>query len=100
MRPAATLGPQDELYLELFEVPETFLVRRWVSEADMEFIKQTVKTPLPEDVVFKGFKIITLPLGKITDEDVLITFKLDETGNLRIKYGQEGKEVETGLRLQ
>ena len=100
VRPAATLGPQDELYLELFEVPETFLVRRWVSEADMEFIKQTVKTPLPEDVVFKGFKIITLPLGKITDEDVLITFKLDETGNHWIKYGQEGKEVETGLRLQ
>src|SRR3990170_389944 len=99
-RPAATLGPQDELFLELFEVPETFIVRRWVSEADMEFIKQTVKTPLPEDVVFKGFKIITLPLGKVTDEDVLITFKLDETGNLKIKYGPEGKEVETGLRLQ
>ena len=99
-RPAATLGPQDELFLELFEVPETFIVRRWVNEADMEFIKQTVKTPLPEDVVFKGFKIITLPLGKVTDEDVLITFKLDETGNLKIKYGPEGKEVETGLRLQ
>ncbi|MEK7850754.1 MAG: Hsp70 family protein, partial [Deltaproteobacteria bacterium] len=94
---ANTLGAQDEMYLELFEVPESLIFRKWVSEEGKEFIKQEIKytteTPL------KGFEIITLPI-KESPDSAEMTFCINETGHLKIKYGKEAVELETAIRLQ
>jgi len=97
LKPGRTLGAQKEVFLELFEVPENLVTRRWVKEADMEFIKQVLKSK-DEAVELKGFKIVTLPLE---DGDALdATLCVDEAGNLRIRYGRERKELDAGIRLQ
>lgn len=96
--PARTLGIQDEIYLELFEVPENLLARRWVMESGMEFIKQEIM-PI-KDAALKGLKIITLPFKEPIDRDIYITFKIKDTGHLSVRYGEENTEIETGIRLQ
>lgn len=95
--PANILGIQDEIYLELFEVPEGLIVRRWVTEGGIEFIKQEIK--YTHGMSLKGFEIITLP-AKESPDDADMTFCINETGHLKIKYGKEAVELETTIRLQ
>lgn len=96
--PARTLGVQNEIYLELFEVPESLIARRWVAEAGMEFIKQEIKQT--KDTALKAFKIITMPFQEAPCEDIGVTLCVNDKGHLTIRYGKENAEIETGIRLQ
>ena len=96
--PARTLGAQDEIYLELFEVPESMVIRKWAAEAGMEFIQQEIKQS--KDMALTGLNIVTLPFKKPIDEDTYITFRVDDRAHLLIRYGKENATIETGLRLQ
>ena len=96
--PAKTLGEQSQIYLELFEVSDRYIVRRWEKEGDMEFIKQVIKPA--DDMVLKDLRIITLHYDEPVEDDTPITFCVDETGQLKIRYGKHNKEVETLVRLQ
>ena len=64
----------------------------------MEFIKQVIKPA--DDMVLKDLRIITLYYDEPVEDDTSITFCVDETGQLRIRYGKHNKEVETEVRLQ
>ncbi len=96
--PAKKLSVQNEVFIELFEVPESLIVRRWVMESGIEFIKQELKQT--NDIALNGLKTITLPFNEPLNEDVPVTFCVNETGHLIIKYGNENKVLEAGLRLQ
>lgn len=96
--PARTLGAQDEIYLELFEVPESMVIRKWVAEAGMEFIQQEIKQS--KDMALTGLNIVTLPFKEPIDEDTYITFRVDDRAHLVIRYGKENATIESGLRLQ
>ncbi len=99
IKPARTLGAQREMYLEIFEVPENLVTRRWVRESGMEFIKQVIKHSYDE-VELHGFKAVTLSFDEPVEEDIEVTFCVDASGAVRIRYGRDGKEVPTELRLQ
>ncbi len=99
VKPANTLGPQNEIYIELFEVPEAYITRRWVSESGVEFIKQIIKD-VEKKIELKPLKVTTLTFEQSEDEGVSVTFCVDDTGGLKIKYGKESTEIDTGLRLQ
>ncbi len=96
--PAKTLGEQSKLYLELFEVPDRHIIRRWEREGAMEFIKQVIKPT--DDMALKDLRIITLNYDEPVEDYSQITFCVDETGQLKIRYGKHDKEVETEVRLQ
>lgn len=98
LTPGRTLGPQNEIYIELAEVPETLITRRWVTEAGVEFLRQAIRQE--KDITLKGLKIITLTFEQPLEEDVAVTFCIDESGDLKIRYGKEDRELKTGLRLQ
>jgi molecular chaperone DnaK (HSP70) len=98
LSPARTLGIQNEIYLELFEVPENMVTRRWVTESGVEFIKQEIKQV--KDISLKGFNIITLSFKEPLNEDVYITFCVNDKGHLMVRYGRENIELETGIRLR
>lgn len=96
--PAKTLGEQNQLYLELFEVPDRYVIRRWEREGGMEFIKQVLKPA--DDMALKDLRIITLSYDEPVEDYTQITFCVDETGQLKVRYGKHDKEVETEVRLQ
>lgn len=96
--PAKTLGEQKQIYIELFEVPDKYIVRRWEREGSMEFIKQVIKPA--DDMALKDLRIITLYYDEPVEDYTQITFCIDENGHLKIRYGKHDKEVETGVRLQ
>ncbi len=60
-------------------------------------IKQALKHT--EDMALKSFKIVTLPFRKPLKEDIYVTFCVDNTGHLKVRYGNND-EIETGIRLQ
>ncbi len=99
---AKTHGVQNEIFIELFEIPEAHVSRRWVSESGMEFIKQIPKQI--EGVELKGFKVVTLPFEAPIEGEVYITFAVDEQGNLTVRYGpseqEQGHRIRTEIRLQ
>ena len=100
LRAGNTLGPQDKVYLEFFEIPERLLTRRWINESGMEFIKQTLKGPDVE-ASLKALKIIPLSPninGAPIDEDIMLTMLVDEAGNLSLRHGET--MIETEIRLQ
>lgn len=100
--PARIIGEQHEIYLELLEVPEKHIIRRWEKEGGAEFIKQVMKPE--EDMALKELKIITLRIDEAEsidkDIDINVTFCVNESGEMKIKYGQNNKEIDTGIRLQ
>jgi len=96
--PARKLSVQNEIFIELFEVPESLIVRRWVMESGIEFIKQELKQT--KDITLNGLKTVSLRFNESLSEDLNVTFCIDEKGHLAIKYGKENKVLETGLRLQ
>ena len=98
VKPARKLGVQSEISLELFEVPENLIARRWITESGMEFIKQELA--LPKEVTLNSMHTITLPLRETQNGDVHITFHVNETGHLSIDSGADGIHNETGIRLQ
>ena len=97
-RPARKLGVQTDMTIELFEVPENLLTRRWVSEEGIEFLKQEMKEAA--DLTLSGLKPVTVKLPGEDTEEVLVTFCIDQSGSLSLKYAPDGEAVDTGLRLQ
>lgn len=95
--PARTLGEQKEIYLELFEVPEHHIARRWERENGIEFIKQELKST--NNITLPPLRIISITFDEPITESVNITFSVNEKGNIRINY-DKGKEIHTGIRLQ
>lgn len=96
--PAKTLGEQKQIYIELFEVPDRYIIRRWEREGDMEFIKQVLKPA--DDMTLKDLRIITLSYDEPVEDYTQITFCVDETGLLKIRYSKHDREVATEVRLQ
>lgn len=109
INPAATLGGQKEMFLEFFEIPENLIARRWVSESNMEFIKQVLRHT-DQEVALAGLKVVTLDVAGHTGQDsvdaedgdtqVRVVFCVDEGGNLTVRYGKQNRVIETGIRLQ
>jgi len=98
LRPARKLGTQTEMTIELFEVPENLLTRRWVTEEGIEFLKQEMKEPA--DLTLSGLKPVNVKLVDEEVEELLVSFCVDQSGNLTLKFSPGGAPVETGLRLQ
>lgn len=98
IKPAKKLGAQKEVYLELFEVPESILMRKWVMESGIEFIKQEIRPG--HGMTLNGLKTVTLDYKEPIDEEALITLCIGESGLLSVKYGPENTLFETDLRLQ
>lgn len=98
LTPARKLGVQNEVSLELYEVPEGNIVRRWVSEGDLEFLKQELKQS--ETSVLNPLNIVTLSFKEAVKGDIFATFCIDSGGVLTLRYGPENTVMETGLRLQ
>jgi len=98
MTPARKLGEQKEITIELFEVPESLLARRWIVEEGVEFLKQDLKEAAA--LALAGLKPITLSFGADAPEEVRVTFCVTSAGEVALKYGLDGKTVETGLKLQ
>ncbi|MDO8446660.1 MAG: Hsp70 family protein [Deltaproteobacteria bacterium] len=98
IRPARKLGIQNELSLELFEVPERIIVRRWVAESGIEFIAQDIQHG--RDITLTGLKTVTLPFEEGGDSNLDIQLYVNETGQLSLKYGDQDRVIETGVRLQ
>lgn len=96
--PAKKLGSQKDISVELFEVPESLVARRWLREDGVEYLRQELAET--KGVVLNALKTITLPYDEPLTEDQFISFKIDESGNLSIKYGPQKTDMETGLRLQ
>lgn len=98
MAPARKLGEQKEITIELFEVPESLLVRRWIVEDGVEFLKQEIKEA--GSAALTGLKPVTLSFGADAPHEVRVTFCVTSAGEVAIKYGPNDKTVETGLKLQ
>ena len=96
--PSRTLGIQDEIYIELFEIPDSLINRRWEKESGLEFIKQVMKPTTNAEL--KSFKIVSLPFNKPLEVDINITFCVDSLGYLKIQYGSQQTELQAGIRLQ
>jgi hypothetical protein len=99
LRPARTLGAaQNAMLIELFEAPESLVVRRWVSEGGTEFIKQVLRHDAT--IEMKPLKKISLEFEKPIEDEVVLTFSLDAGGHLTIRHGEDGSIVDAGVRLQ
>lgn len=98
VRPARKLGLQKDMTIELFEIPERLLARRWVVEDGMEYLKQEIKETAGE--ALPGLKPFTLPFNDAVPDEALVTFCVSGSGEVTVKYGPRGKTVETGLKLQ
>ncbi len=98
VRPAKKLGFQSEIYVELFEVPESLITRKWVIEGGVEFLKQELRQF--NDLNLTGLKTITLSYREPLDGDTEITLSVDGGGHLSVVYGPQNTVLETGLRLQ
>ncbi len=97
LSPANLLGEQDQIYIELFEIPENLITRRWVAEGGMEFIKQMIKHS--DNLELKGFRIIYIPLTRNADEGTDVSFRVDKDGHLSLRYA-EHTTLKTDIRLQ
>ncbi|MCL4874550.1 Hsp70 family protein [bacterium] len=98
LRPARKLGLQREITIELFEIPERLLARRWVVEDGIEYLKQELKETAGE--AMPGLKPFTLVFEEAVPDEVHVAFCVSGSGEVSLKYGPHGKTVETGLKLQ
>ncbi|MBE9502594.1 MAG: Hsp70 family protein [Proteobacteria bacterium] len=99
MKPARTLGVQSEIYVELYEVPEALIARRWVKESGKELIRQYLKQS-EKDVELKALKIVTITFNEPLEETVDVAFCIDENRKVKVKCEKEGIELDTDLSLQ
>lgn len=97
VRPARKLGEQRALRIELFEVPDGLISRRWVREEGVEFLKQELSEA--RQTGLNGLKTINVGLDDPSKEDVALTFSIAEDGRLSVKWGADNV-IETGIRLQ
>jgi len=98
LEPAEKLGPQSEIYIELFAVPESQIVRRWVREDGLEFIKQEIQQSVGR--AFEPLKTVTLTFDEPLSGPVEVRFDVDESGNLSVVYGPGRRSLAAGVRLQ
>ncbi len=96
--PAEKLGPQKEIYLELFGVPESRIVRRWVKEGEMEYIKQEFQHSAGAPL--ESHKAVTLAFDEPVEGEVDVTFVVAESGDLKVRSSKSPEEQDTGIRLQ
>ncbi len=96
--PARKLGVQSEITLELFEVPEGLIARRWTLEGGIEFLKQEIREIA--GLSLEGMKTVSLPFNRPIQGATEVTLSVDEGGRLSVVYGPENKALETGIRLQ
>ncbi len=96
--PARKLGMQNEVSLEMYEVPEGNIVRRWISEGELEFLKQELKQT--EGEALNSLNTITITFKDAIKGDIFVTFCIDSAGALTLRYGPENTVMDTGLRLQ
>ncbi len=99
VRPARRLGVQTEILLELYEVPEALVARRWVEEDGVELLKQKIIDT--RELFLNSLKSVKLPLPEGYEEgDLRLSLVLDESGRLSIKWAGSNEAIETGVRLQ
>lgn len=98
LSPAQKLGPQKELFIELYEVPDSLIARRWVREAGVEYLKQELSEA--PNMALKALKTITLSFKEPVAEPVDAAFVISESGELSVSYGPAKVKLDTGLRLQ
>ncbi|MBI5454214.1 MAG: Hsp70 family protein [Deltaproteobacteria bacterium] len=96
--PARKLGVQSEITLELFEVPEGLIARRWTLEGGIEFLKQEIREIA--GLSLEGMKTVSLPFNRPIQGSTEVTLSVDDGGRLSVVYGPENKALETGIRLQ
>lgn len=97
LTPAKKLGQQNGIRIDLFEVPDGMITRRWIKEEGLEFLRQEITEPRQADL--KPLKTITMPFEDPAKNEVYVTLHVKENGNLLIKWGAD-KTLETGIRLQ
>ncbi len=98
IKPAGMLGEQSEILLEIFEVPEALVVRRWVEENGVELLKQQITDT--RELFLNGLKSVKLPLPSGGVEKITMSLMVDETGSLTVSLGDDGEPLATGVRLQ
>ena len=98
VRSGKTLGEQKEFFLELFEVPDSMITRRWEKESGLEYIRQVLKQH--DTTGLDAFKIITIPFDNDIEGEVELCFKIDEGGKLSVTYLDGAETVDAGVRLQ
>lgn len=96
--PAQTLGEQKEIFLELFEVPDSMITRRWEKESGLEYIRQVLKHQ--DATGLSAFKIVTLPFDEAIEGEIEICFKVDESGKLSVHCPGSALVVDDGIKLQ
>ncbi|MDH4099218.1 MAG: Hsp70 family protein [Nitrospirota bacterium] len=93
------LGLQSEIDLQLFEVPENLVVRRWVAESGVEYIRQELQQT--KDVQLSALKTLTLAYDVILHDEVEITLHVTETGQLSVGYGAgRNRRLDAGILLR
>jgi len=98
IRPAMKLGAQKEISLEVYEVPEELIVKKWVAESGMESIKQELRQT--KDVALTALKTVTLLFEEPISSEVEISFLVDESGHLAVRFGPAGRSIDAGIRLR
>ncbi len=98
MEPARTLGVQKEVFLEFYEVPDSFITRRWELEGGIEQIKQALKHI--ENLELKPFKILTLDFDEPITAAVDVKLSVGENGRMKVVYGPKNQELNTGVKFQ
>ncbi|MBI5345437.1 MAG: Hsp70 family protein, partial [Deltaproteobacteria bacterium] len=81
--PARKHGPQTSISLELFEVPDSLVARRWVREGGIEFLKQELAETRGADL--RALKTVTIPFKEPVIEDIDVTFRINETNHLFVR---------------
>ncbi len=96
--PARRLGVQKEIFLEIFEVPEPLVVRRWVKEEGVEMLKQKIIDT--KELYLNLLKSFRLPLPQGQSENLTLSLIVDEGGALSVQWGGTDEAIPTGIRLQ
>jgi len=104
IRPAMRLGAQKEVLIEIYEVPEALVARRWVEEDGVELLKQKIVDT--RELYLNSLKSVKLTLPSLPeahDDEVpshTLELILDENGNLSMRWEGTDEVVDTGVRLQ
>lgn len=98
VNPARKLGAQNEIFIELYEVPDSLITRRWVMEGGIEFLKQELENP--KDAQMNAVKTISLAFREPLNGETGVTFSISESGQLNVIYGPDNTVLDTGIRLQ
>ncbi len=96
--PARRLGEQKEIFLELFEVPEPLVVRRWVEEGGVELLKQKIIDT--RGISLNLLKSFRLPLPEGAGDTLTLSLIVEQNGGLSVQWGGTEEPIPTGIRLQ